>query len=135
MAEVAQYALQTMQEYLARAIQEPWPGQSATADPRAQVRGLMLHLWYGGVDDEVLACEPIPLVDLEADALRLVRVQAGGGWPAREPSATRWTGSSAPRRQRLAQPQVVAAGIADTGVADTVGLIDGFLEDLHPGRA
>jgi hypothetical protein len=26
-----------------------------------QVRGSMLHLWYGTADDVVLACEPIPL--------------------------------------------------------------------------
>jgi hypothetical protein len=36
-------------------------------DARAQVRGSMLHLWYGGADDAVLDCEPIPLADL-ADA-------------------------------------------------------------------
>jgi hypothetical protein len=39
------------------------------------------------------------------------------------------------RRQRLAQSQVVAAGVADGGVADAVGLVDGFLEDLRPGGA
>jgi hypothetical protein len=38
-------------------------------------------------------------------------------------------------RQRLAQPQVVAAGVADTGVADPVGLVDRLLEDLDAGRA
>ena len=37
--------------------------------------------------------------------------------------------------QRLAKPQVVAAGVADAGVADTVGLVDRFLEDLGAGRA
>jgi hypothetical protein len=33
----------------------------------AEVRGQMLHLWYGGPDINaaaVLACEPIPLGDL-----------------------------------------------------------------------
>jgi signal transduction histidine kinase len=39
------------------------------------------------------------------------------------------------RRQWLAQPQVVAAGVADGGVADAVGLVDGLLEDLRPGGA
>jgi hypothetical protein len=38
-------------------------------------------------------------------------------------------------RQRLAQSQMVAAGVADAGVADAVGLVDGFLEDLRPGGA
>jgi hypothetical protein len=34
------------------------------------------------------------------------------------------------RGQWLAQSQVVAAGVADAGVADTVRLVDGLLEDL-----
>ena len=37
--------------------------------------------------------------------------------------------------QRLAQPQVVAAGVAEGRVADAVGLVNGLLEDLHPGGA
>ena len=44
-------------------------------------------------------------------------------------------GTSASRRQRLAQPQVVAAGVADGGVADAVGLVNRLLEDLRPARA
>jgi hypothetical protein len=43
------------------------------------------------------------------------------------------TGTSALRRQWLAEPQVVAAGVADGGVTDAVGLVDGLLEDLRPG--
>src|SRR5580698_11564756 len=38
-------------------------------------------------------------------------------------------------RQRRAQPQVVAAGVAYRCVADTIGLVDGLLEDLRPGGA
>jgi hypothetical protein len=30
---------------------------------------------------------------------------------------------------------VVAAGVADAGIADAVGLVDGLLEDLRPGGA
>jgi hypothetical protein len=45
------------------------------------------------------------------------------------------TGTSALRRQWLAEPQVVAAGVADGGVTDAVGLVDGLLEDLRPGGA
>ena len=37
------------------------------------------------------------------------------------------------RRQWLAEPQVVAAGVADGGVTDAVGLVDGLLKDLGPG--
>jgi hypothetical protein len=46
----------------------------------------------------------------------------------------RETGTSALRRQQLPQAQVVAAGIADSSVADAVGLVDGLLEDLRPGQ-
>jgi len=45
------------------------------------------------------------------------------------------TGSSALCRQRLAQPQVVAAGVANGSVADAVGLVNGLLKDLRPGGA
>jgi methylenetetrahydrofolate reductase (NADPH) len=38
-------------------------------------------------------------------------------------------------RLGLAEPQVVAAGVADGRVADAVGLVDGLLKDLHPGGA
>jgi hypothetical protein len=30
-------------------------------EPRAQVHGSVLHLWYGDAEDVVLACEPIQL--------------------------------------------------------------------------
>ena len=40
------------------------------------------------------------------------------------------TGTSAPCRQWLAQPQVVAAGVTNGSVADAVGLVDRLLEDL-----
>jgi hypothetical protein len=43
------------------------------------------------------------------------------------------TGTSALRRQWLAKPQVVAAGVADGGVTDAVGLVDGLLKDLRSG--
>jgi hypothetical protein len=46
---------------------------------------------------------------------------------------TTGTGTSALRRQWLAEPQVVAAGVADGGVTDAIGLVDGLLEDLRPG--
>jgi hypothetical protein len=57
-----------------------------------------------------------------------------GEWAADAPGRRppREAGASA-LRQRLAQSQVVAAGVADGGVADAVGLVDGLLEDLRPG--
>jgi hypothetical protein len=60
-ADVAQHALGVMQEYIAEAIHEPWPGQRTMPEPRAQVRDSMLHLWYGDTDNAVLACEPMAL--------------------------------------------------------------------------
>jgi hypothetical protein len=60
-ADVARHALDVLQDYVAEATHDPWPGQRTMPEPRAQVRGSMLHLWYGDADDAVLACEPIPL--------------------------------------------------------------------------
>jgi hypothetical protein len=60
-AEVARHALDVLQDYVAEAIHEPWPGRRAMPEPRAHVQGSILHLWYGDAEDVVLACEPIPL--------------------------------------------------------------------------
>jgi hypothetical protein len=60
-AHVAWHALDVLQDYIAEAIHEPWPGQRTMPEARAQARGSVVHLWYGGTDDEVLACEPISL--------------------------------------------------------------------------
>jgi hypothetical protein len=60
-ADAARHALDVLQDYIAEATHDPWPGQRTMPEVRAQVRGSMLHLWYGGADDAVLACEPIPL--------------------------------------------------------------------------
>jgi hypothetical protein len=60
-ADVARHALDALQDYVAEATHEPWPGQRVMPEPRAQVRDSILHLWYGDADTVVLACEPIPL--------------------------------------------------------------------------
>lgn len=60
-ADVARHALDTLQDYVAEAIHDPWPGQRTMPEPQAEIRGSMLHLWYGNADAPVLACEPIPL--------------------------------------------------------------------------
>jgi hypothetical protein len=56
-------ALDELQDYIDEAIHDPWPGTRTPPRPRAEVRGSMLHLWYGqrDNDDVVLACEPTPL--------------------------------------------------------------------------
>ncbi len=77
-ADVARHALDVLQDYIAEAIHEPWPGQRAMPEPRAQVRGSVLHLWYGGPAGVVLACEPIPLAVPE-DALRRLPGNAAAG--------------------------------------------------------
>jgi hypothetical protein len=65
-ADVARYALDALQDYIAEAIHDPWPGQRIMPEARAQVRDSMLYLWYGGADNPVLACAPIPLTGPEA---------------------------------------------------------------------
>jgi hypothetical protein len=60
-ADAAGHALDTLQDYVAEAIHDPWPGQRTMPEPHAEVRDSAVHLWYGPPDDVVLACEPIPL--------------------------------------------------------------------------
>jgi hypothetical protein len=63
-ADAARHALDALQDYVAEATHDPWPGQRTMPEPQAEVQGSALHLWYGPADDPVLACEPIPLADL-----------------------------------------------------------------------
>lgn len=68
-AGVAAQALEELQDYVDEATHDPWPGQKTPARAFAQVRGAMLHLWYGrgGIEGEVvLACEPVPLARLRS---------------------------------------------------------------------
>ena len=67
-AWVARQALDGLQDFVDEATLDPWPGDVRPPRPYAQVRGEMLHLWYGGPDigdDVVLACEPITLASLQ----------------------------------------------------------------------
>jgi hypothetical protein len=69
-AYIARRALDELQGYMDQATHEPWPGKVTPPKPYAQIRGEMLHLWYGGPDIEdaaVLSCEPIPLTSLQPD--------------------------------------------------------------------
>jgi len=64
----ARQALGELQDFISEATHDPWPGRTAQPWPHAVVRDQVLHLWYGGRDleaDVVLACEPIPLADLQ----------------------------------------------------------------------
>ncbi len=66
-AGVAAQALDELQDYVDEASHEPWPGESSPPRPFAQVRGGLLHLWYGWPDISspvILACEPIPLAQI-----------------------------------------------------------------------
>jgi hypothetical protein len=68
LADVAALALDQLQDFVDEATHDPWPGKRTPPRAFAQVRGSALHLWYGGPDsggDVVLACEPIPLADLQ----------------------------------------------------------------------
>jgi hypothetical protein len=60
---VAILALDHLQDYVGEATHDPWPGTSSQPRPCAQIRGQVLHLWYGEHDNVVLACQPIPLGD------------------------------------------------------------------------
>jgi hypothetical protein len=75
-AGVAAQALDELQDYVDEATHDPWPGTKSQPKPYAQVRGSMLHLWYGGTDiasEVVLACEPISIAQLRLARRRPVR--------------------------------------------------------------
>jgi hypothetical protein len=64
---IAERALDNLQDVIDESTHEPWPGTVRPPSPHAQIRGEMLHLWYGGPDindEPVLACEPIALANL-----------------------------------------------------------------------
>jgi hypothetical protein len=64
---IAKRALDDLQDVIDESSHEPWPGTVRPPSPHAQIRGDMLHLWYGSpeiTDEPVLACEPIPLTSL-----------------------------------------------------------------------
>lgn len=68
LAGLAAQALDELQDFIDEATHEPWPGSRSQPRARAGIRGQSLHLWYGGPEPEantVLACEPIPLADLQ----------------------------------------------------------------------
>jgi hypothetical protein len=88
-----------------------WSGQTALDLDHPQPR-MHISQWPGVADLD------------QQDGARRLRVRV---------LRTTGTGTSALRRQWLAEPQVVAAGVADGGVTDAVGLVDGLLEDLRPG--
>jgi hypothetical protein len=68
-AWVARQALDELQDFIDEATHDPWPGTVRPPRPYAQVRGELVHLWYG-VDDiggeVVLACEPVSLAQLRS---------------------------------------------------------------------
>jgi hypothetical protein len=108
-ANVARKALDELQDFVDEATRNPWPGTARPPWAFAEVRGEMLHLWYGDPDtgeEPVLACEPIPMATLQP--LRRAVLQTLGsnastraapqaGWPA--PSERQ---RPRPRRQRSA---------------------------------
>jgi len=68
-AGVAERALDELQDFVDEATHDPWPGRTSPPRPHAEVRGALLHLWYGEseIDGEVvLVCEPIPVAQLSS---------------------------------------------------------------------
>ena len=68
-AGLAAQALDELQDYVDEATHDPWPGKNNPPRAYAQVRGGMLHLWYGQADTGgavVLACEPISLAQIRS---------------------------------------------------------------------
>jgi hypothetical protein len=67
-AGVAAQAFDELQDYVDEATHDPWPGTRTPPQSFAEARTGVLHLWYGESDvtgPVVLACEPIPLVQIQ----------------------------------------------------------------------
>jgi len=65
---VVAQALDELQDYVDEASHDPWPGTRTPPRPFAQVRGKVLHAWYGGPDitsPVILACAPLSLAQIE----------------------------------------------------------------------
>jgi spore coat protein CotH len=64
----AAQGLDDLQDYVDEATHDPWPGERTPPQACAEIRGTLLHLWYGqaGTSGHVdLACEPIPLASIQ----------------------------------------------------------------------
>ena len=65
---VTAHTLDELQDYISEATCDPWPGQRAQPQARAQVRDGVLFAWYEGPGcpgEAVLEIEPVPLADLQ----------------------------------------------------------------------
>jgi hypothetical protein len=62
---VAAQALSELQDYISEATHTPWPGKTSQPSPQGRIFDSYLHLWYGDGDNATLACEPIPLTDVD----------------------------------------------------------------------
>jgi hypothetical protein len=62
---VAVQALDELQDYISEATHSPWPGMTSQPSPHGQILDSHLNLWYGDHDNVILACEPIPLTDID----------------------------------------------------------------------
>jgi hypothetical protein len=58
-------ALDELQDYISEATHTPWPGTTSQPSPRGRILDSHLNLWYSDHDHAILACEPIPLTDID----------------------------------------------------------------------
>jgi len=54
---VAKLVLDDLQDVVDEQTHDPWPGDTTPPSAYAQICDSMLHLWYGGTDEVVLACD------------------------------------------------------------------------------
>lgn len=58
--------LEQVQEFVAEATTEPWPGERSMPPPHASISHGHIHCRYGSAARPVLTLRPIPLATLEA---------------------------------------------------------------------
>src|ERR1700677_3935327 len=134
------------------------PARARSRGPKLAAMALLSrsgpHRWPGRADRRSVVCNPTQTARTPGSTS--VRVRLAGGRPrasdvgevlatiAHIPNcdarafpqhASDGEACGSGLGQRLAQAEVIAARVADCGVTDAVGLVDGLLEDLGAGRA
>jgi hypothetical protein len=53
--------MSNIQDWIADATSDPWPGIRSQPNPNARVQDQTLHIWFGDADGQVLSLRPLDL--------------------------------------------------------------------------
>lgn len=57
----ARAIMSNIQDWIADATSDPWPGIRSQPNPNARVQDQTLHIWFGDADGQVLSLRPLDL--------------------------------------------------------------------------